>query len=144
MCLVGGLRLTLHALYAPYHRFPQATGQHFVMGGRFSLGDLLALGLHNHVDACTGATLEAAPLCTFWKVWTWRQPAPSPLPPIEIVDRAQKELTVEKALRKIEDTWGGLSLAFAPYQDTGMSGLGGLAHLLCLLPDRLLLTPLGS
>lgn len=32
----------------------QATGQHFTMDSRFSLGDLLALGLHNHVDACTG------------------------------------------------------------------------------------------
>lgn len=69
----------------------KATGKHFVMDRRFSLGDLLKLGLHNYVDACT-----------------------------EIVDRAQKELIVEKALHKIEETWGGLSLTFAPYHDTGI------------------------
>ena len=30
----------------------QATGKHFVMDEKFCLGDLLALGLHNYVDAC--------------------------------------------------------------------------------------------
>jgi len=45
----------------------QATGKRFVMDGNFKLGDLLKLGLHTCVDACT-----------------------------EIVDRAQKELLVEK------------------------------------------------
>lgn len=45
----------------------QATGKHFVMDDKFSLGDLMKLGLHNFADICT-----------------------------EIVDRAQKELIVEK------------------------------------------------
>lgn len=45
----------------------QATGKRFIMGNSFRLGDMLRLGLHNCVDACT-----------------------------EIVDRAQKELLVEK------------------------------------------------
>ena len=65
----------------------QTTGKHFVMDDKFCLGDLLALELHNFVDACQ-----------------------------EIVDRAQKELNIEKQLKKIEDTWAGLDLSFAPYQ----------------------------
>lgn len=31
----------------------QATGKQFVMDARFCLGDLLALELHNYVDACS-------------------------------------------------------------------------------------------
>ena len=31
----------------------QATGKVFVMDARFALGDLLALELHNYVDACS-------------------------------------------------------------------------------------------
>jgi len=65
----------------------QTTGKQFVMDDKFCLGDLLALELHNFVDACQ-----------------------------EIVDRAQKELNIEKQLKKIEDTWGGLNLSFASYQ----------------------------
>jgi dynein heavy chain, axonemal len=65
----------------------QATGKHFVMDAKFALGDLLSLELHNYVDACS-----------------------------EIVDRAQKELIIEKALRKIEETWAALRLTFSPYQ----------------------------
>ena len=65
----------------------QATGKNFVMDDKFNLGDLLKLELHNYVDACS-----------------------------EIVDRAQKELVIEKSLRKIEDTWGALNLTFSPYQ----------------------------
>ncbi len=57
------------------------------MDDKFNLGDLLRLELHNYVDACS-----------------------------EIVDRAQKELVIEKSLRKIEDTWGALNLTFSPYQ----------------------------
>lgn len=30
----------------------QTTGKHYVMDEKFCLGDLLALGLHNYVDAC--------------------------------------------------------------------------------------------
>lgn len=65
----------------------QTTEKQFVMDDKFSLGDLLALELHNYVDACS-----------------------------EIVDRAQKELNIEKQLKKIEDTWSGLNLVFSPYQ----------------------------
>ncbi|CAD7696266.1 unnamed protein product [Ostreobium quekettii] len=67
----------------------QATGKQFVMDEKFCLGDLIALELHNFVDACS-----------------------------EIVDRAQKELIIEKALKKIDETWAGLKLEFPPYQDT--------------------------
>ena len=52
-----------------------------------SLGTLLALELHLYADACA-----------------------------EIVDRAHKELTIEKQISKIEATWAVLSLTFAPYQ----------------------------
>ena len=67
----------------------QATGKNFIMDSKFNLGNLLELGLHNYVDACS-----------------------------EIVDRAQKELIIEKALTKIDETWSSLSLTFSPYQDT--------------------------
>ena len=70
----------------------QATGVHFAMGDDFSLGDLMKLGLHQYVDACS-----------------------------EIVDRAGKELTIENSLKRIEDTWASLNLAFAPYQVEHMS-----------------------
>ncbi|MEW5311809.1 MAG: hypothetical protein WDW38_003494 [Sanguina aurantia] len=70
------------------------TGKHFVMDDKFCLGDLLKLELHNFVDACS-----------------------------EIVDRAQKELNIEKQLKKIEDTWAGLNLVFRPYQDTDVMSL---------------------
>ena len=64
------------------------------MDGKFSLGDLLALELHNYVDACS-----------------------------EIVDRAQKELNIEKQLKKIEENWQALDLLFSPYQDTDIMAL---------------------
>lgn len=73
----------------PYCLTLQATGKNFIMDSRFNLGNLLELGLHNYVDACS-----------------------------EIVDRAQKELIIEKALKKIDETWSALSLTFSPYQDT--------------------------
>ncbi len=53
----------------------------------FSLGSLMMLRLHKYIDACS-----------------------------EIVDRAEKELSIENALKKIEDTWAGLTFAFTPYQ----------------------------
>lgn len=37
----------------------QTTGKHFVMDEKFCLGDLLALGLHNYVDACRWGTCGA-------------------------------------------------------------------------------------
>lgn len=57
------------------------------MDESFSLGGLMRLGLHKYMDACS-----------------------------EIVDRAEKELSIENALKKIEDTWAGLTLEFTPYQ----------------------------
>ena len=59
------------------------------MAEEFSLGDLMKLGLHQYVDACS-----------------------------EIVDRARKELTIENGLKRIEDTWASLSLSFINYQVT--------------------------
>lgn len=81
----------------------QVTGKFFEMGESFNLGDLLKLELHNAVEECR-----------------------------EIVDRAQKELVIEKSLRKIEDTWAGLKLSFAPYQV-----LTGLCKLLYIWPTGL-------
>ena len=75
----------------------QATGKTFVMDASFSLGDLLRVGLHQAVDACS-----------------------------EIIDRAQKELIIEKALKKIEDTWGALALSFTPYQASALLGVAVL------------------
>jgi hypothetical protein len=37
--------------------------------------------------------------------------------------RAQKELNIEKQLKRIEDTWRGLALEFVPYQDTDVNSL---------------------
>ena len=65
----------------------QATGLRFQLGEDFSLGDLMQLGLHQYVDACS-----------------------------EVVDRAAKELTIENSLKRIEDTWATLTLSFMPYQ----------------------------
>eukprot|EP00983_Pelagomonas_calceolata_P123838 1161047-Pelagomonas_calceolata.AAC.23 len=76
------------------HTLMQTTGKAFVMDDKFSLGDLLALELHNYVDACS-----------------------------EIVDRAQKELNIEKQLKKIEENWQALDLVFQPYQDTDIMSL---------------------
>eukprot|EP00891_Asterochloris_glomerata_P002883 jgi/Astpho2/2883/Aster-01037 len=72
-----------------WQQLMKATGKNFVMDNKFNLGNLLKLELHNYVDACS-----------------------------EIVDRAQKELIIEKALKKIEETWVSLNLTFSPYQDT--------------------------
>lgn len=80
-CTVSGCSSAMYAL--------QATGKNFIMDSKFNLGNLLELGLHNYVDACS-----------------------------EIVDRAQKELIIEKALKKIDETWSSLNLTFSPYQDT--------------------------
>jgi dynein heavy chain len=55
-------------------------------------GSLLSLKLHEHVDSVS-----------------------------EIVDRAQKELIIEKALKKIDETWVSLTLAFTPHPGTGVA-----------------------
>lgn len=68
-------------------RILQATGKVFSMGQGFSLGDLLRLQLHVYADACA-----------------------------EIVDRAQKEQVIEKALAKISATWESMQLTFTPHK----------------------------
>ena len=67
----------------------RATGKSFVKDANFNLGNLMALQLHQFVDEVS-----------------------------EIVDRAQKESIIEKALKKIEETWVGLNLEFTIYGDT--------------------------
>ena len=64
----------------------QVTGKKFTMDDKFSLGDLLALELHTCADSVS-----------------------------EIVERAQKELVIEKQLVKIEETWAALNLDFVPF-----------------------------
>jgi acetolactate synthase small subunit len=41
----------------------------------------------------------------------------------EIVDRAQKELNIEKQIKKIEDTWAVLALHFTPLADSDVMSL---------------------
>lgn len=57
------------------------------MGNDFCLGDLLAMELHRHAESCAN-----------------------------IVDRAHKELIIERQLAKIEATWASLKLTFTPSQ----------------------------
>ena len=64
----------------------KATNKHFVLDEHFSLGNMLALSLHECVDVVS-----------------------------ETVERAQKELVIEKALTKIEDTWISVQVSFAPF-----------------------------
>jgi hypothetical protein len=40
-----------------------------------------------------------------------------------IVDRAQKELNIEKQIKKIEDTWSVLALVFTPLPDSDVTAL---------------------
>jgi dynein heavy chain len=61
----------------------RTTGVTFQMGSNFSLGNLLDLELHKFEDDV-----------------------------LEIVDRAQKELTIEKQLKKLADTWKSQELQF--------------------------------
>jgi hypothetical protein len=58
------------------------------MGANFSLGNLLDLKLHQYEDDV-----------------------------LEIVDRAQKELTIEKQLKKLADTWKNMQLSFPSEAD---------------------------
>ena len=67
----------------------KTTNKQFVMDEKFNLGNLLALELHECVDAVS-----------------------------EIVERAQKELVIEKALTKIDETWAALDLSFSPFHDS--------------------------
>mmetsp|Transcript_13737 Transcript_13737/g.31794 ORF Transcript_13737/g.31794 Transcript_13737/m.31794 type:complete len:4493 (-) Transcript_13737:49-13527(-) len=66
----------------------RAMGVSFTMDDGFSLGDLLALKPHEFVDDVA-----------------------------EIVDRAQKELIIEKQLKRIDETWVGLTLSFVPFEE---------------------------
>lgn len=72
----------------------KATGKEFTVDDKFSLGDMLALELHVCVDVVS-----------------------------ETVERAQKELVIEKGLHKIEDTWSSLQIAFQVFNaDTQACG----------------------
>ena len=123
----------------------QATNKSFVMDSRFCLGDLLALELHNFVDVCseivdrqvgsgrggggTGCRQACAlvsPRPPSLPVLSMRDPCRLPQPHAFLLlscHRAQKELNIEKQLKRIEDTWRGLALAFSPYQDTDINSL---------------------
>lgn len=64
----------------------KATGKQFTVDESFTLGHMLALELNECVDIVS-----------------------------ETVERAQKELVIEKALAKIEDTWTANAISFAPF-----------------------------
>eukprot|EP01048_Picozoa_sp_COSAG05_P013037 COSAG05_NODE_1351_length_5113_cov_3.061827_1_plen_1457_part_00 len=67
----------------------RATNRSFTMDKNFSLGDLLNLQLFDFVEQVA-----------------------------DIVDRAQKELTIEKQLAKISEIWDIMTLDFVPYLET--------------------------
>ena len=67
----------------------RATGKQFTLDENFTLGGLLLLELHNHLELVS-----------------------------EIVERAQKEVVVEKVLKKVEETWASFSLIFTPFPDS--------------------------
>ena len=110
----------------------QATNKSFVMDSRFCLGDLLALELHNFVDVCSeivdrqvGSGVHNA---ISWSRLLLDHVAIARCLLVDesdthLVCRAQKELNIEKQLKRIEDTWRGLALAFSPYQDTDINSL---------------------
>ena len=78
----------------------RATGKSFTKDDNFTLGNLLDLGLHNFQD-------EVA----------------------DIVDRAQKELIIEKQLAKIDEVWQVLVVMYQPYMETEV--------MLLMLPEEL-------
>ena len=86
-----------------WRQLMKATGKHFVLDEHFSLGNMLALNLHSCVDIVS-----------------------------ETVERAQKELVIEKALTKIEETWVNLQIAFAPF--SAGSHVRRCAPAVCVLP----------
>ena len=67
----------------------RATGKQFTLDENFTLGGLLSLELHNHLELVS-----------------------------EIIERAQKEVVVEKVLKKVEETWASFSLIFTPFPDS--------------------------
>jgi dynein heavy chain len=71
-----------------WKQLARATGVSFSMDERFTFGDLMALKLHNFVDDVG-----------------------------EIVDRASKELNIEKQLKKIADAWIPLVIEFVLWQE---------------------------
>ena len=79
-----------HPAMRPRHwkQLMRTTGVSFQMGPNFSLGSLLDLRLHHYEDDV-----------------------------LEIVDRAQKELTIEKQLNKLTDTWRTMELGFPSEPD---------------------------
>ena len=79
-----------HPAMRPRHwkQLMKATNKSFEVDEKFSLADLLALHLHEFVDDVA-----------------------------EIVDRAQKELIIEKQLKKIDETWQNMCIEFHPYED---------------------------
>lgn len=45
------------------------------------------------------------------------------VPCSEIVERAKKELTIEKQIKKIDDNWSSLALVFSPLPDSDVTAL---------------------
>lgn len=66
----------------------RSTGKQLNIEESFTLGELLSLQLHEHSDAV-----------------------------MEIVERANKELVIEKGIKKIEENWASLSLEFVRFED---------------------------
>lgn len=66
--------------------------------------------------------------CSLLRMPCCPQMLPAPLPPAPKctpmpLHRAQKELNIEKQIKKVEDTWAGLNLQFVPYEDTDIASL---------------------
>lgn len=74
-----------------WHQLMAATGVRFAMDERTTLADLLRLELHRFEDEVRG-----------------------------IVDRAVKEMAMEKVLMELDTTWTGLAFAYEPHGRTGV------------------------
>ena len=67
----------------------RVTGKTFTLDENFTLGGMLSLELHNFLDHVQ-----------------------------EIIERAQKEVVIEKVLKEVEQRWASFSLIFTPFPDS--------------------------
>ena len=70
----------------------RATGRSLDIEESFTLGDLLSIDLHSYSEAVT-----------------------------EIVERANKELVIERGIEKIEENWASLALEFSAFEDKNVN-----------------------
>eukprot|EP00898_Chlorokybus_atmophyticus_P003847 jgi/Chlat1/4463/Chrsp29S04567 len=82
--------------------------QHYEPGQPFSVTDLQAYGIANHMDAVAAISLNAS-----------------------------KEHSLERALDKMSGDWSGLEFRVVAYKDTGTFVMGGVDEVQALLDDQI-------